>query len=79
MYALNLHAEVLYILNGLAPSGYPDPYSLRDALLTLDYFYGIFKPDGSEEHKMSLNNRAILVTDRWRIMTKHGLMLKKAA
>ena len=79
MCALDMHSEPLYVLNGLAPNGYPDAYCLRDTLVKLDQVYGVFTEarDGSAENNMTLNNRAMLAADRWRIMTKHCLMLNK--
>ena len=38
--------------------------------------FGIFGTDDSESH-LSLSNRALLAADRWRIMSKHCLMLVK--
>ena len=73
---LDIHAEVLYQLLLLAPNGYPDPYRLRDTFIQLHQIWAIFEyQEHSAEAGMSIMNRAMLASDRWRIMCKHCLML----
>lgn len=79
--SLNKHAEVLSILVHFAPNGYPDPYVLRDLLAKLHSIFDIFTNPFYESHseeKHSLSTRAMLASDRWRIMCKHCLMLVKS-
>ena len=73
---LDTHAEVLLQLIKLAPNGYPDPYRLRDTFIQLHNIWHIFEyHEHSVEAGMSVMNRAMLASDRWRIMCKHCLML----
>ena len=74
--SLTSHAEILYYLLKLAPNGYPCPFKLRDLLIQLHNRWNIFPKDRSEEGNMALSNRAMLASDRWRVMCKHCLMLK---
>ena len=74
---LEKHYAVLGPLVRLTPNGYPDPYYLRDLLMKLHEVYKIFKTDDSVEGQMSLQVRALVAADKWRIMLKHLLMLLK--
>ena len=73
---LAIHSEVLYHILTLAPNGYPCPYRLRDLLVKLHIVYRIFDHEKSVDAALSLESRAMLAADRWRIMCKHCLMLK---
>ena len=74
--SLAQHSEPLKVLMRLAPNGYPDPYRLRDLLVQLQYTIKIFDGCQGEEH-LAISNRAALASDRWGIMCKHLVMLKK--
>ena len=75
LQALEDHSPVLDKLLRLASNCYPDPYKLRDLLMSLHTLFKIFPKDDSLEANLSLANRAIVAADRWRIMCKHCLML----
>ena len=57
---------------------YPDQYRLRDVLLNLHNIFDILANPPEEEKGFSLSKRALLAADRWRIMCKHVLMIKKS-
>ena len=68
--ALTAHAEVLYHLLTLAPSGYPCMDSLCDLFCQLHRIWHIFDDDGQ-----CVEARAMLASKRWRIMCRHCVML----
>ena len=75
--SLEYHSPVLTVLLELAPNGYPDAYVLRDVFVKLHELFRILeKNDPSEDAQLSITGRATFAADRWRIMTKHCLILK---
>ena len=79
MDGLNDHSEPLkQIIGELAPNGYPDGHRLRDLFVHLHSIYKIFDPRPETDKCLSLPMMAILAADRWRIMCKHVLMIKRS-
>ena len=79
--SLDKHSEVLRVMLGISPNGYPDPYVLRDLLVQLQTIFNIFDNPWFKSHneeRQSWTNRAMLASDKWRIMCKHCPMLVKS-
>ena len=75
MQELNKHWEVLLLLIRLAPNGYPDAYKLKAVFMQLHGSHNILPPDDSREGRLSIDGRATMAADRWRVMCKHCLMV----
>ena len=73
---LNRHRPLEKLI-ALAPNGRPDPWRLRDLLVSLHDIYGIFNKREESEVHLPLSGVAKLAAGRWQKMCRHIALLRR--